>query len=192
MAVSLFDDDVQLNEHEIAWKSRDEKKIQELADSFKEKAESELFAIMNDITFGKNERNLATSESYSKFFIDNSLSQHVDCMIPVYRMNLLAGGLSDQAHFNYYLHSIPKGKRFGKWAKGQDVDANVVFIIRLLMAYHQINNDDAYRYFETYKMKGHLPAMLKKMKGLVTDDFLKTVTKNVKEQKQFKKQALEW
>ncbi|BBC78095.1 clamp loader of DNA polymerase [Escherichia phage EcS1] len=192
MAVSLFDDDVELNEHEVAWKSRDQVKIQELADSFKEKAENELFAIMNDITFGKAQRNLATSESYSKFFIDNSLSQHVDCMISVYRMNLLGSGLSDQAHYNYYLNSIPKAKRFSKWAKAQTDNINIVFVIKLLMKYHTINADDARMYLDTYKAKEHLPEMLKKMKGLVTDDFLKTVTKNVKEQKQFKKQALEW
>lgn len=192
MAVSLFDDDVQLNEHEIAWKSRDQAKIQELADSFKEKPENELFAILNDITFGKNERNLSTSENYNKFWIDNSLSQHVDCIIPVYRMNLLGAGLSDQAHFNYMLHSISKGKRFSKWAKAHEDDINVVLLLKLIAQYHQVNNDVARRYLETYKLKGHLPAMLKKMKGLVTDEFLATVTKNVKEQKQFKKQALEW
>lgn len=58
MAISLFDDDVELNEHEVAWKSRNDAAIQALADSFKEKAENELFAIMNDITYGKNQRNL--------------------------------------------------------------------------------------------------------------------------------------
>lgn len=192
MAVSLFDDDVQLNEHEVAWKSRDMDKVQQLADSFKEKAENELFAITNDITFGKNERNLAQSENYSKFYIDNALSQHVDCIISAYRMNLLGGGLSDQAHYNYYLHSITKAKRFGKWAKAGEQDVNVVFLLKLIMKYHTVNNDVAVRYLDTYKLKGHLPAMLKKMKGLVTDEFLKTVTKNVKEQKQFKKQSLEW
>ncbi|BAQ22704.1 clamp loader of DNA polymerase [Edwardsiella phage PEi20] len=190
MAVSLFDDDVELNEHEVAWKQRDFDKVQELSDSFKEKAENELFAILNDITFGKKQRNLAQSENYNQFWIDNSLSQHVDCIMQSALVNCLK--LDDQSHFNYLLHAVPKGKRFGKWAKAHDDDVNVVFITRLLMKFHTINNDDAVRYLETYKMKGNLPAVLKKMKGLVTDEFLKSITKNVKEQKQFKKQALEW
>ncbi|AKU42708.1 clamp loader subunit DNA polymerase [Escherichia phage QL01] len=190
MAISLFDDDVELNEHEVAWKSRNDAAIQALADSFKEKAENELFAIMNDITYGKNQRNLAQSENYNQFWLDNSLSQHVDCIMQAAMVNCLK--LDDQSHFNYLLHTVPKGKRFGKWAKAHDDEVSVVFITRLLMKYHSINNDDAYRYLETYKIKGHLPAVLKKMKGLVTDEFLKSVTKNVKEQKDLKKKALEW
>ncbi|ARW57472.1 clamp loader small subunit [Serratia phage X20] len=191
MALSLFDEDVQLNEHEIAWKGKDWNQVQSLSDSFKEKAENEMFSLLNDITFGKRERYLGQSENYSKFWVDTSLSQHVDCMIAVNAMNLVGSGLSDQAHFNYYLHSIPKGKRFGKWAKFED-NSSDKFVIHLLMKYHTINADDARMYLDTYKAKGHLASLLKKMKGLVTDEFVKTVTKNVKEQKQFKKLALEW
>lgn len=192
MAVSLFDDDVQLNEHEVAWKQRDFDSVQKLADSFKEKAENELFAILDDITASKRQRNLAQSENYNKFWIDNALSQHVDCIIAVNRMNLIGAGLTDQQHFNYYLHALPQGKRYGKWAKEEQGDVNTQLVVKLLMKYHTINAADAFNYFEQYKAKGHLKEVLKRVKGLVTDDFLKTVTKNVKEQKQFKKQALEW
>ena len=190
MAVSLFEDDEVLNEHEVAWKSNDSVKIQELADSFKEKAENELFAIMNDITFNKNQRNLAQSENYNQFWLNNSLSQHIDCIMQAATANCLQ--LDDQSHYNYLLASVSKGKRFGKWAKAQDDAVDVVFVTRLLMKFHSINNDDAYRYLEMYKAKGHLPAVLKKMKALVTDEFLKDVTKNTKEQKDLKKKALEW
>lgn len=192
MALSLFEDDVQQNEHEIAWKSRDFDEVQKLADSFKEKAENELFDILNDITSTKRPRNLAQSENYNKFWIDNALSQHVDCLIAANTMNLIGEGLPDQHHFNYYLHSISQGKRYGKWAKAHDMEAPQALIIKLLMKYHSINIEDAFMYLDTYKAKGHLPSVLKKMKGLVTDEFLKTVTKNVKEQKEFKKNSLEW
>lgn len=191
MALSLFEEDSELNEHEIAWRSRDQNKIQELADSFKEKPENELFAIMNNLGSGKKERSLANSENYSRFWIDNSFSQHVDCLIAVNAMNLIGAGLSDQAHHNYYLHAIPQGKRFGKWAKYEE-NVGSKFLIKLLAEFHQINDSDAYMYLQTYKEKGNLEIILKKAKALVTDDFLKTVTKNVKDQKQFKKQALEW
>lgn len=193
MAVSLFDDDVQLNEHEVAWKQRDFDSIQKLADSFKEKADNELFALLNDMTATKQQRNLAQSENYSKFWFDNAMSQHVDCIVQANTMNLIGAGLTDQQHFNYYLHAVPKGKRYGKWAKPYgDADTNTVLIIKLLMKFHTINSVDAYNYLEMYKLKGNLPAVLTKLKGLVTDEFLKTVTKNVKEQKEIKKKTLEW
>lgn len=192
MAISLFDDDVELNEHELAWKSRDMAKIQELADSFKEKPENELFAIMNDITFNKGTRDIDKSDNYNKFWLDNSLSQHVDCIIAVNRMNLLGAGLDDQAHYNYYLNAVSKGKRFGKWAKASEDTVDNKLINSLLMKFYNINSHDAVMYREMMMAKNKLGEFLKRVKGIVTDEFLKTVTKNVKEQKQFKKQALEW
>ena len=192
MAVSLFDDDVQLNEHEVAWKSRDFNKIQELSDSYKEKAENELFAILNDVTVSKKPRCLIQSENYNKFWLDNALSQHVDCIMQVNVMNLIGAGLTDQQHYNYLLHAVPQGKRYGKWAKAEPAAVNVQLVIKLLMKYYTINADDALMYLETLKVKGSLKDVLKKTKGLVTDEFLKTVTSNVKEQKEIKKQILEW
>lgn len=189
--MSLFEDDEQLSEFDIAWYSKDYEAIQKLADSFKEKAENELFDIMNNITSGKQARDLSQSENYSKFWIDNALSQHVDCMMAVNVMNMIGAGLSDQAHHNYYLHSISQGKRYGKWAK-VTVDSSELLVLKVLMAYYQINSDDAVMYRTILEKKGKLREVLKKAKALVTDDMIKVVTKNPKEQKEFKKQALEW
>lgn len=187
----LFEDEEQLTEHEIAWFDKDFDSVQKLADSYKEKAENELFQIMNDITSGKKHHDLTQSENYSKFWIDNALSQHVDCMMSVNVMNLVGVGLSDQAHFNYYFHSITQGKRYGKWAK-PEVDPAMLLILKVLMKLYTINIDDAEMYRKTLISKGKLKDVLHKAKAMVTDDFLKEVTKNVKEQKEFKKKALEW
>lgn len=189
--MSLFDDDEKLSEFDLAWYSKDWDAVQKLADSFKEKAENELFDIMNDITSSKNHRDLSQSDNYSKFWIDNALSQHVDCMMSVNVMNMIGAGLSDQAHFNYYLHSISQGKRYGKWAKLTE-DASELLVLKVLMQYYKINSDDAVMYKTILERKNKLRDVLKKAKALVTDDFLKGVTKNAKEQKEFKKQALEW
>lgn len=189
--MSLFDDDEQLSEFDIAWYSKDWDAVQKLADSFKEKAENELFDAMNDITSTKNHRDLSQSDNYNKFWIDNALSQHVDCMMSVNVMNMIGAGLSDQAHFNYYRHSISQGKRYGKWAKLNE-DASELLVIKVLMAYYKINSDDAVMYKNTLQHKGNLRAVLKKAKALVTDDLIKSLTKNPKEQKEFKKKALEW
>ena len=146
---------------------------------------------MNDITSNKSERNLSQSDNYSKFWIDNALSQHVDCIMAVQAMNMIGAGLSDQAHYNYYRHAISKGKRYGKWAKLTE-NTQEALILKVLMAYYHINMDDARMYREILENKKTLGVVLKKAKALVTDEFLKGVTKNIKEQKTFKKQALEW
>ncbi len=65
-------------------------------------------------------------------------------------------------------------------------------IIKLLAKRYQVNTNDAINYKSILTKNGKLPLVLKELKGLVTDDFLKEVTKNVKEQKQLKKLALEW
>ncbi len=180
-----------LSEHEVAWFGSDFDSIQKLADSYKQSQESELFAILGDITQNKKPRNLSQSENYSKYMIDNALSQHVDCMMQVNQMNLLGAGLSDQHHYNYYLETISQGKRYGKWAK-LTLDTSEVFINKVIMAYYNINENDALMYRQILGKNNQLNDILKKAKGLVTDEFLKSITKNVKEIKQFKKQALEW
>lgn len=47
--MSLFEDDIQLNEHQVAWYSKDWTAVQSAADSFKEKAENEFFEIIGAI-----------------------------------------------------------------------------------------------------------------------------------------------
>src|SRR5699024_1346348 len=130
-------------------------------------------------------------KDYSKFMVENALSQFPECMPAVYAMNLIGSGLSDEAHFNYLMAAVPRGKRYGKWAKLVE-DSTEVLIIKLLAKRYQVNTNDAINYKSILTKNGKLPLVLKELKGLVTDDFLKEVTKNVKEQKQLKKLALEW
>lgn len=191
MAMSLFDDDEKQSDFDIAWMTQDWGMLSKLCEQFNEKPENEFFAILNDINTSKRARDVSVSSNYSKFMIDNMLSQHVDCIMSVNVMNLVGSSLTDQQHYNYYLNSIPHGKRFSKSTKFVE-QTDTVFIIKLLMSYYGINADDAIMYKETMTLKNTLVPTLKKLKSLVTDDFLKTVTKNVKEQKDLKKQALEW
>ena len=60
------------------------------------------------------------------------------------------------------------------------------------MKRYTINMNDATEYKRLLEKNNKLPIVLKELKAMVTDEFLKEVTKNVKEQKQFKKLALEW
>lgn len=180
------DEEEQLSEVELAWKTQDWDKVQELADELKEKPENELFSVLNDINNGKRERDVAYVDAYSKYFIDNNLSNFADCIYPTYMSNLLLANMSNQAHYNYMLHAVPKGKRFNKNSK-LTVDVKEEFILKLLMKFYRINKDDAVMYKRILETKDKLSAFLTDAKGMVTDEFLKSVTKNVKEQKELKK-----
>lgn len=187
--MSLFEDDVQLNEHELAWFAKDWDAVQKAADLFKQKEESEFFEILGAIQ-EKKSCSIA-QKSYSKFMVENVLSQHADCIPAVYAMNLVGSGLSDEAHFNYMMAAVPRGRRYGKWAKLTESNQDAL-VLHVLMSHYKVNIYDAQMYQRTLELKGNLKGTLKKLKGLVTDDLVKSITKNVKEQKQLKKLALEW
>lgn len=189
--MNLFGEEEKISEHDIAWFSRDWDAVQKLADSYKEKPENELFEIMNDLTYNKKRRCVIQSSNYSKTWIDLAMSQHVDCMISVNAMNLVGNGLSDQDHYNYYLTSISKGKRYGKWAKLTQDDSRVL-IIKALMLYYSINADDAEMYREILVSKNKLREVLSKAKSMIDDNVIKSITKNVKDQKQLKNSILKW
>lgn len=187
--MSLFDDDVQLNEHQVAWYSRDEAEIKRLSDTFKETAENEFFAIIGAIN-EKKDISIGTRD-YSKFMVENALSQFPECMPSVYAMNLIGSKLSDEAHFNYLKASVPRGRRFGKWAKLTE-SVQETLVLRVLMNHYKVNINDAQNYQRILSNKNKLSETLKRLRGTVTDELVKSITKNVKEQKQLKKLALEW
>lgn len=187
--MSLFEDDVQLNEHQIAWYGKDDAEIKRLSDTFKEAAENEFFAIIGAINEKKN-ISIGTRD-YSKFMIENALSQFPECMPSVYAMNLIGSKLSDEAHFNYLKASVPQGRRYGKWAKLTE-SVQETLILKVLMNHYKININDAQNYQRILTTKRKLAETLKRLKGSVTDDLIKSITKNIKEQKQLKKLALEW
>lgn len=189
MSLFFFDDD-QYNEHQLAWMARDWTAVQKCADQYKVSAETELFEILGAINESKKQLNVSQMD-YSRFMIENSLSQHADCLPAVYAMNLVGAGLSDQAHFNYMKAAVPQGRRYGKWAKLNE-DINKQLVLAVIQTQYKINVYDADMYHRTMFAKGTLIPFLKKYKSLVTDDMVKAITKNAKDQKQLKKQASEW
>ena len=185
--ICLFGDDEQeFNEHEIAWMSKDWDAIQKLSDSFKEKPESELFMLLNNINMSKQEINVDNIDSYSKFMIDQMLSKHVDCIQEAFVANMFLHGLSDQAHYNYMINSISRGKLFAKSTK-LDESYKDKFMVLLLAKFYSVSYERATEYKKLLERKSKLSDVLNKCKGFVTDEFIKTVTKNVKEQKELKK-----
>lgn len=182
----LFDEEDQYSPHDIAWLSKDWDAVQKLADEFKEKPENEFFEILNNINVDKKEMFVGNMESYSKFAIDNTLSKSIECLQAVYFANLFLHEMDDQSHYNYLIHAIPHGRRFPKSSKIENPIKDI-FIIKLLMKYYSVNEYRAKEYRDMLEHKGHLNDVLKLTKGFVTDEFLKSITKNVKEQKELKK-----
>lgn len=181
----FFDDDEKLNEHEQAWFARDWDAVKTIADSYKQKPESLLFKILDNINVKKQPLAEADFEGYSKFMIDKMLSQHIDCLQSVFIANILMSGLPDRHHHDYLMLSIPSGRRFSKATK-LDESFKDKYIIQLLMAYYKVNAFTAFDYRTLLEKKGKLADFLKDAKALATDEFLKTITKNPKEIKELK------
>ena len=185
------EDDTQLNEHEIAWRSRDWEKVSELADTFTEKPDNALFALMDHITLDKQRVNVGNNSAYNQRWINTALSQHADCLYSAYVMNLIGHGLPDQMHFDYLLQSISKGKRYGKWAKlTEELDQKLV-LTAVAKAYC-VNMDDARFYLDLANEKGYMDKFLKHIKPYATDELLAGVTKNQTERKRLKKIIERW
>lgn len=182
----FYDADEEYSKHDLAWFSRDWDAVQKLADEFKEKPENEFFEIMNNINYNKQRMNVDVMDSYSKFAIDNLLSKSTDAIEAAYYANLFLHQMDDQSHHNYLCMAVPQGKRYPKGAK-LDESYKDKFIIELLMKYYKVNSNKAFEYRILLAKKGKLEIVLKKAKGLVSDEFIKSITKNVKEQKELKK-----
>ncbi|QQO96298.1 sliding clamp loader small subunit [Acinetobacter phage Minot] len=182
----LFGDDEEiLNPHQIAWSNRDWDAVKKLIEEYKEKPENEFFLVLNNINVDKRELDVSHIESYSKFAIDNMLSQHIECISTVYNANMFMTGLPDQAHYNYLTQLIPRGRRFSKALK-LDEGIKDQYIIKLLSAYYKVNPQVAYDYKVLLTRKGKLDEVLSTAKFLATDEFLKSITKNPKEIKELK------
>lgn len=63
-------------------------------------------------------------KGYNPFITNKALSYHVDSILFANDMNLHPS-LDNRLQFDYFLHSLPKKKRFSKWAKkseNEDID----------------------------------------------------------------------
>ena len=166
----MFSGEKKLDEHSVAWFSKDWETEQKLADSYKEPAEKTLFKTIENITYTKKPEMVDVDGEYSKFMIDNALSQYVDCISYVNVMNLFGAGLTDQMHHDYYLLSISKEKRFTKWATYKE-DLKNLFILKIIMKRNNVSQETARMYMNILSEKGTLNSFLLKNKFMITDEF---------------------
>ncbi|UQJ95764.1 clamp loader small subunit [Klebsiella phage CPRSB] len=148
MSLAEFLDEEELSPHESAWLSKDWDKVEELVKEYGKDKENTLFNIIDEINNGKTP--LVIDDVYDKYFVDNAMSQHIDTIYNAYVMNLVGGSISDQMHYNYYLNSVRKAKRFGAWAKlSEDFEEKI--IIEILREKYSVNTRTAMEYLQELK-----------------------------------------
>lgn len=109
-------------------------------------AEPSLFDYLNDITTNKkylldeNDNN----KNYTPFMINRGLGQHLDTILLANEMNKRPG-LSKLMHHDFLWHSVDAKKRFGKWAKQDETDLELV---DYLQKKYTINKTVALEYLE--------------------------------------------
>lgn len=88
----------------------------------------DLFAFIGDINFHKkgNLLNEETNKVYNQFMINKSLSNTIDTLFYAYELNL--NKMTNEEHYKYLIHAIPKKNRWAKWVK-EDKDPNIDLII---------------------------------------------------------------
>lgn len=157
MSISaLFgEEEVVINEHEVAWKGRDWGAVKKLADSFKTESANEFYDILNRINTNKSRVSVDTYENYNQYNVNSSLSRHIDCVTHAYHMNLLGDELSDQMHFDYLLHSVRPANRYGgvkDIADPIEEMCHKVFM-KCIGIMFKVDVDRAAEYFETMTIK---------------------------------------
>ena len=99
------------------------------------------FDFLNAINYDK--KNLIKDEptvesDYNAFMVNRGLSYFNDTVLYANMMNGFAG-LDSKIQFDFYLHAIPKRKRFSKWAKKSAQTET----LRLIMDYYKYNEERA-------------------------------------------------
>lgn len=102
-----------------------------------------VFDFLNDISFDKKYLFSDDTESvYNSYIINQGLMQHVDTIMLANETNKM-GSVSKRFHHDYLFYSVEKGKRFGKWAKA---DKSEEELLQLIMNKYTINREVAIGY----------------------------------------------
>lgn len=98
---------------------------------------SELFDTINLIHTKDHYPNDDEMEEYSSFMGNRALSQFQELIFHAQAMNE-NWGIPKEANFAFYFHSVPKKKRFSKWAKKDDEEKEKIKKIKELYGYSTI------------------------------------------------------
>lgn len=111
------------------------------------KKEPNLFDYLSDI--GTNKQYLFDEEvnkNYVPFMINRGFGQHIDTILLANEMNKRSS-LSKLMHHDFLFYAIDKKKRYGKWAKSNVPDEDLIEFIRTK---YSVNYKTALMYVELY------------------------------------------
>lgn len=92
-----------------------------MASSTKPSNTINIFSFVNSI--GENKEYIYsddTSAEYSAYMINRAMSNHPDCLFLANEMNKYSQ-VPNNSQYDFYFYSVPKKKRYGKWAKAEKV-----------------------------------------------------------------------
>ncbi|ALY07131.1 clamp loader small subunit [Vibrio phage vB_VmeM-32] len=165
----LFDDEPELNEHQIAWYSQDWQTVTKLANSFKEPKERSLFQIIDNVTTKSGgHKNVDEFSDYDQYMINQALSQHVVMVGYVSELNQMSN-LTNQQHYDYLFHTIRKTSLpKTSFARVTD-DWNQKMLIALYCEYYAISKKRALEWIEFDTKTGKINEIKKTLK-LILDE----------------------
>ena len=76
------------------------------------------------------------AKDYAPFLINRGLSYFSDSVLYANEMNRLGTVLDKEVQFDFYLHALPKRKRFSKWFK-KDVSTSQLEAVKLYYKYNE-------------------------------------------------------
>lgn len=118
-----------------------------MAESFKQVS---AFDYINDISYDKNyifDEN--DSKNYNQFLINRAFGQHMDTVLLANEANKMVT-LSKRMHHDFLFYSIDGKKRYGKWAKANEEDSEMIEFVQTL---YNVNREVALDYIELLDKK---------------------------------------
>lgn len=85
------------------------------------------FDFVKSITETKEDIFESNESSYNKFIINKALSFNLDCLFFAAEISRYPN-IPDNAHYQFYLNSINKKKRYGGWEKKESISDDVELI----------------------------------------------------------------
>ena len=111
------------------------------------KQEPSLFDYISDLSTDKNYLfNEDVNKNYVPFMVNRGFGQHIDTILLANEMNKRAN-ISKLMHHDFYFYSIDKKKRYGKWAKSNVPDED---LIKFVQEKYSVNYNVALMYVELY------------------------------------------
>lgn len=104
-----------------------------------------LFDFVGDISEHKNYLfDEDTKSAYNQFMINRALMQHIDTILLASEMNKCGGNITDEMHHDFLFYSVEPRRRYGKWAKKDDSNIDVLNYIKMC---YNVNHEIAIMYF---------------------------------------------